>query len=112
MTVELHKYFQWYVTRNNNIFYCFILPISCLNFCFFSLFLQTGGKVSNDGAQAQVAEDKPSAHFALQEPTRHGLTDELPAIDKENYSEEKLNLSFTQLLTGPISEDLFATNLF
>ncbi|WVZ74039.1 hypothetical protein U9M48_022269, partial [Paspalum notatum var. saurae] len=51
--------------------------------------LVTGGKASNDGAQAQ-------------EPTRQGLTDELPAVDKENYSEEKLNLSFTQLLTGPI----------
>ena len=73
---------------------------------------QVGEDASNDGAQAKIAGDSASDYLALSGPIINHFDGEQVVMDKENDSDEKMALkSFIQLLTGPISDDLFTVDL-
>ena len=102
---------QWYDMKNNSI----LVYYSCLSEPFVFVFLmiqQVGEDPSNDGAQAKIAGDSVSDYLALQGPIIDDFDGEQALMDKEKDSNEKMALkSFTQLLTGPISDDLLTGDL-
>ena len=97
--------------KNNSI----LVYYSCLSepFVFVFLMIQHFGEdPSNDGAQAKIAGDSVSDYLALQGPIIDDFDGEQALMDKEKDSDEKMVLkSFIQLLTGPISDDLFTVDL-
>ena len=102
---------QWYDMKNNSI----LVYYSCLSepFVFVFLMIQhVGEDPSNDGAQAKIAGDSVSDYLALHGPIIDDFDGEQALMDKEKDSNEKMALkSFTQLLTGPISDDLLTGDL-
>ena len=97
--------------KNNSI----LVYYSCLSEPFVFVFLmiqQVGEDPSNDGAQAKIAGDSVSDYLALHGPIIDDFDGEQALMDKEKDSNEKMALkSFTQLLTGPISDDLLTGDL-